>query len=105
MDRTWTSGCFSGLKFWGKDVWLIWEIRTSLHRSHELNCWGSSLNHQRTPTKDNLEITGRVVLSYGTCHTVFREHLTMGNGSFLGVSNWVVALTTLPHLAPWLKKE
>jgi hypothetical protein len=20
MDRTWTSGCFSGLKFWGKDV-------------------------------------------------------------------------------------
>jgi hypothetical protein len=85
MDRTQTSGCFSGLKFWGKDIWLIWEFRTSLHRSLELNRWGSSQNHQQTLTKNNLEIGGRIVLSYGTCHAVLREHLTMGNGSFSGV--------------------
>ena len=76
---------FFWIKILGNDVWLIWEIRTSLHRSHELNHWGSSQNHQRTPTKYNLEITGRVVLSCGTCHTVLKEHLTMGNGSFPGV--------------------
>jgi hypothetical protein len=35
-----------------------------------------------TKSSMNLEIAGRIVLSYGTCHTVLREHLTMGNGSF-----------------------
>ena len=53
MERVQISGCFSRLKFWGNVVWLIWEFRTFLNASHKLNRWGSSQNHQRTPTKGN----------------------------------------------------
>jgi hypothetical protein len=105
MDRTQTSGCFSELKLWGKNVWLIWEFRTALHRSHEINHWGSSQNHQQTPTKDNLEIAGRIVLWYGTYHTVLREHLTMGTGSFLGVKRLGRDVDHPPSSRPGLKKE